>query len=612
VANNLDGTVSRIDPRRGSVTATIPAGDGPRGIAIVGDRVWVSNEFDGMLRLIDPRTSSVTRSFLVGQRPQGLAASGLRLFVAVRSAGADHRGGTLRIAGEAPYLASSVDTLNVGAWPATISTNDGLVAFRRVGGSSGSQLVPDLAVSLPVPTDGGRTYTFRVRAGIDYSDGRPVEPEDFRRALERTFRVFHDAYPYGAIVGATTCAAMPARCDLSRGVATDDGTRTITFHLRTPDADFMHKLALPYAYAVPADTPARDLGTRPLPATGPYMVAGFRPGRELTLVRNPRFREWSKAAQPDGYSDRIAWTLGASKLDQVRAVQRADADVAYEGVPPELQSEVETQYASEMHVNPLRGVTYLFLNTRVPPFDDVRVRRALNYAVDRAAAVRTSARGAGAEPTCQILPPDFPGFQPYCPYTRQPGPGGVWTAPDLERARRLVSESGTRGADVTVWVPDSHRREGPFVAGLLRSLGYDVRLKHVDTGVYFGPSGPASSRLRVQAGLVTYLPDYPAASAYLDAYFSCDAFEPRRAFNQNWSGFCDRRIDALIRRALALQTTDPYLANQLWAKIDHAVVDRSPFVPLFSLRQVDFVSRRVGNYQFNPQWGTLLDQLWVR
>jgi len=612
VANNLDGTVSRIDPRRASVTATIAVGDGPRGIVVVGDGVWVSNEFDGMLTLIDQRTNAVTRSVLIGQRPQGLAAVSARLFVAVRSAGGAHRGGTLRIVGEAPYFRNSIDTLNVGAWPAIISTNDGLVAFRRVGGVAGGQLVPNLAIGLPAPTDEGRTYTFRLRAGIRYSNGAPVEPVDFRRALERNFLVFHEAAPYSAIVGASECAATPASCDLSRGIVTDERARTVTFHLRTPDPDFLHKLALPYAYAVPAATAARDVGTHPLPATGPYMIARFPPRRELTLVRNPRFREWSKAAQPDGYPDRITLRLGVSKLDQVRAVERGDADVAYEGVPPELEREVATQYASQVHINPLRWVTVLFLNTRVPPFDDVRARRAVNFAVDRAAAVRTSARGAGARPTCQILPPDFPGFRPYCPYTQRPGPGGVWTAPDLERARRLVADSGTRGAEVTVWVSDSHRREGPLVAAVLRSLGYRVRLRHVDTGVYFGPAGPANSRLRVQAGLVSYIPDYPAASAYLNVLLSCDAFKPGSATNQNWSEFCDRRIDAWIQRALALQATDPYRANQLWARVDHAIVDQAPFVPLFSHRQVDFVSRRVGNYQYHPQWGILLDQLWVR
>ncbi len=611
VANSLDGTLSRIDPRRATVTATIPVGDGPRGVAVVGDKVWVSNEFDGTLAQVDPSTNSVKRTLHIGQRPQGLAASETKLFVAVRSAGGAHRGGSLRLLGEGSFFAGSVDTLNIGAWAATISTNDGLVAFRRVGGVDGSQLVPDLAVSLPTPTDGGRTYTFRLRSGIRYSNGRLVQPEDFRRALERNFLVFHDAAPYDAIVGANRCAAAPRRCDLSLGIATDDRARTVTFHLRSPDPDFLHKLALPYAYAVPTSTPA-DLGTRSLPATGPYMISRFTPGRELTLVRNPLFREWSKAAQPDGFPDRITWRLGASNLDQVRAVERGDADVAYDGVPPELEREVETQYASQLHVNPRRGATYLFLNTRVPPFDDVRVRRALNYAVDRAAAVRTSARGAGARPTCQILPPDFPGFQPYCPYTKNPRRDGVWTAPDVERARRLVAESGTEGAPVTVWVPDSHRREGPFIANLLGSLGYRARLRPVSSSVYFGPAGPANSGRRVQVGPVSIFADYSAASNLIRPYLSCGAFKPRSGANQNWSGFCDRRIERRIRRALALQTSDPYLASRVWARVDRALVDQAPYVPLFSLRQVDFVSQRVGNYQYNPQWGMLLDQLWVR
>lgn len=613
VANNLDGTLSRIDPRRATVTATIPVGDGPRGVAVVGEDVWVSNEFDGTLALVDPSTNSVTRTLRIGQRPEGIAASGSKLFVAIRSAGAAHRGGTLRLTGEGSYFASSVDTLNIGAWAATISTNDGLVAFRKVGGVDGSQLVPDLAVALPTPTDAGRTYTFRLRSGIRYSNGRLVRPEDFRRALERNFLVFHDAAPYGAIVGANRCAATPRRCNLSHGIAIDERAQTVTFHLRAPDPDFLYSLALPYAFAVPAATPASDVGTLPLPATGPYMIAGFRPGRELTLVRNPRFQEWSKAAQPDGYPDRITWTLGVSKLDEVRRVERGQADVAYDGVPPELEREVQTQYASQVHVNPLRGVTYIFLNTRVPPFDDVRVRRALNYAVDRAAAVRRSARGAGAQPTCQILPPGLRGFRRYCPYTLRPSANGLWTAPDLDRARRLVSESGTRGAAVTVWVSDGHRREGPVVSRLLRNLGYRVRVRHVSTGVYFNPAtGPGDSRRRVQAGLVSWLAESAAASAYITAFLSCSAFKPANGSNQNWSEFCDRRIERRIRRALALQTRDPYLANQLWARIDRAIVDRAPLVPLFSLRQVDFVSRRVGNYQYHPQWGILLDQLWVR
>ena len=96
---------------------------------------------------------------------------------------------------------------------------------------------------------------------------------------------------------------------------------------------------------------------------------------------------------------------------------------------------------------------------------------------------------------------------------------------------------------------------------------------------------------------------------------SCSRAEPSSptaVSNGNFSEFCDPRIETRIQQALALQTTDPYLANQLWSRVHHAIVDQAPVVPLFTLKQVDFVSRRVGNYQFNPQWGILLDQLWVK
>ena len=96
-----------------------------------------------------------------------------------------------------------------------------------------------------------------------------------------------------------------------------------------------------------------------------------------------------------------------------------------------------------------------------------------------------------------------------------------------------------------------------------------------------------------------------AAHYYITTFFSCRAFS-------NFSEFCDRRIDAQIQRALALQTTDPYLANQLWARIDREIVDDAPAIPLYTLKEIDIVSRRVGNYQDNPQWGVILDLLWVR
>ena len=141
-------------------------------------------------------------------------------------------------------------------------TNDGLTAFKRVGGSDGAQVVPDLAISLPTPTDGGRSYTFQLRPGIRYSTGQPVKPKDFRRAIERNFTlgpgapIDTDAYAYFEdLVGGAACLERPARCDLSRGIVTNDAARTVTFHLVNPDPELPAHLALWAAAAVPANTP---------------------------------------------------------------------------------------------------------------------------------------------------------------------------------------------------------------------------------------------------------------------------------------------------------------------------------------------------------------------
>ena len=605
VANTLDSTVSRIDPRSNRVVATIPVSAGPTALAVASDGIWVANEFEDTLSRISPQTNRVDRSIRLGARPVAAVASNGAVIVAVGASAASHRGGTLRV------LAGDFDSIDPArafentSWASLIMTNDGLTTFRRVGGV---EVVPDLALDLPSVTEGGRTYTFRLRRGIHYSNGQLVRPEDFRRAIERMFNAPDAPGYYAAIIGAPDCASRPRRCDLSRGIVADDRARTVTFHLHAPDPDFLYELALPFADAVPATTPASDIGSHPLPATGPYMIANYRRGRFVKLVRNARFRPWSQDAQPEGYPDKITWKLGVGPVAQVRAVERGRSDVAFSGVPPTLIGEVETQYASQVHESPLRRTTYMFLNTRVPPFDDVRVRRAVSYAADRAAVVRELGGPARAQPTCQFLPPGFRGYQPYCPFTVQPAPSGVWSGPDLTRARRLIAASGTTGAPVTVWIPRNREAEGTFAVSLLKQLGFRARANHLGWD-YYAKAG--DSRLKVQAGVQSWIADYPAPWDFV-FLVSCHTYVPGTGNNPNFSEFCDRKIDRQITRARALETTDPALSSFLWSRIDREIADEAPVVPLVNPKQVDFLSERVGNYQYNPQWGVLLDQLWVR
>jgi peptide/nickel transport system substrate-binding protein len=482
------------------------------------------------------------------------------------------------------------------AWSIVTSTGDGLTGFKRAGG--GTQLVPDLATTLPAPADGGRRYTFTLRKGIRYSTGKPVRPSDFRRAIERDFRLASPGIPhYIGIVGAARCLKRPGRCDLSRGIVVDDAARTITFRLQARDPEFLYKLTLNFAYPVPPGTRSH----RPTPGTGPYLVAGV--GRnELRLVRNPFFQEWSKAAQPDGYPDEIVMRL-RRKLDDaaaIRAVDRGKLDwISW--ADPSTVSDLLLHHQSRLRVNPYQATVFMALNTHVPPFDDVRVRRALNYAIDRSALVERVGGSVVATPTCQVLPPSFPGYRPYCPYR----------GPDLAKARRLVDTSGTRGMKVTVWsLAELGSRTSRYFVSVLRSLGYDASLKTLGFGTYFDTI--QDTRNNVQIAWDAWVADYPAASNFINTLLSCGSFQPASPANLNAAGFCNPRIDAQIRRALELQATDQRAANALWAQIDREITDEAPWVATNNRNFVALLSKRAGNYQFSPQLGMIIDQLWVR
>src|SRR5262249_43977926 len=263
----------------------------------------------------------------------------------------------------------------------------------------------------------------------------------------------------------------PLDCNLSRAIVTDDKANTVAFHLGAPDPDFLYKLAMPFADAVPVGTPDRPVNPAELPATGPYMTQslllspsrflarhprfrdwsgqGPRPSPSWILVRNPRFREWSDQAQPGRYPNLIVARLGMTPEQGVKEVEQGRIDV-FDGPPTSQLRELETRYASQLHTGPLAGTLGLILNTRVWPFNKLAARKALNYAVDRNKILGMLGGSLGGQTTCQILPPTFPGYVPDCPYTADRDQSGAWTGPDLTKATQLVHASGTAGAKVTV------------------------------------------------------------------------------------------------------------------------------------------------------------------
>jgi peptide/nickel transport system substrate-binding protein len=528
-------------------------------------------------------------------------------------AGTPHKGGTLIVLENSNWdIADPAQNYTLAEWQLLIDTHDGLVGFQRTSGTAGNTIVPDLASSIPTPTDGGKTWTFHLRSGIKYSDGTPLKASDVTFTMERQFTVPGPTTFYSDIVGASAC--KPSHCDLSKGVVADDAANTVTFHLTQADPELLDKLSLPFAFIVPKSTGFKLTGDKIPPGTGPYMWKQYDPNKQALLVRNPYFHQWSAAAQPNGYPNEILIKFGNTVENEVTAVENGQADFVFDqdGIPADRLNEISTKYASQAQVNSLTADYYFALNVNIPPFNNLQARQAANYAVDRGAMVKIYGGPQLAAPTCQVLPPNFPGYKPYCPYTK----GGSstttkWTAPDIAKAKQLLQSAGLTGAKVAV-VGTTDEVGKALTLQLVSDLnkaGFSASSKLLQPG----PQYPyiQNSDNNVQVGYSQWYQDYPAASDFLNVLLGCSNFHKGSTASPNISGYCNKSIQSQMDSALTKGITDASAANDQWAQIDHAVTDQAPWISLFNPKQIDFHSKRVHGYMWSPQWYSLLDQCWV-
>ena len=338
VANELAGTVSRIDPKAPKVVATIVTGSGPSAVAFADGAVWVANEFSGDVSRIDPRGNTV-KSVDVGGRPASLAAGRSSVWVA-RGALVQHRGGTLKLLSTGRFVSLDPGFSFQAAPPQWLGlSNDTLVTYEHVSGPDGLHLVPDLAAALPAPTDAGRTYAFRLRPGIRYSDGRPLRASDFRRAFERLFAIQGSSVTdYANISGAQACLRAPDTCDLAGGITVDDTDGTVVFHLSGPDPDFLFKLASVATAPIPPGTPCTTPAGRRFLEPGRTRSSASSTGRSPSLA-TPTSTSGRMPHSPDGNPDRILWRIGRSPEAEVRAIEHGRADWMLDFVPVERRPE---------------------------------------------------------------------------------------------------------------------------------------------------------------------------------------------------------------------------------------------------------------------------------
>jgi peptide/nickel transport system substrate-binding protein len=528
-------------------------------------------------------------------------------------AAAPHHGGTLHLT--ASSAAGTIDPhINYTSAFNQIYAflTDGLVTFRKVGGAAGAQIVPDLAEAMPTVADAGRTYIFKLRHGVFFSDGREVTVEDVAASLRRMFKVLGPNVGswYNIIIGADACLTKPAACTLQGGVETDSTTNTVTIHIKKPSGEFLDQMSMPFASVLPADTPPHDLGTTPPITTGAYHVVRYDPTRELLIERNPYFHQWSADAQPEGYVDRMVYRFGLQDESELTAVENGEQDWMFEDKPLDRLQEIGAQYASLAHIETMSAYELLEMNVNLPPFNNILARQAVALAVNRRAVVNLYGGPALATPLCQLLPKGIAGFVEYCPFSNPPGER--WVAPDLARAQALVRQSGTAGQSVTLITSDKEveRTIGVYLQSVLADIGYAAKVRTVSNNIEF--TYIQNSNNRVQIAVVPWFQDYPEPSDFLNVMLSCASFHPGSDASINYSGFCDPAIDAEMQHALELGATDKNAATQIWSDVDRKLTDAAPMTAMFQIRFLDLISPRVHNFVFSSIYHMLFAEAWVQ
>jgi len=452
-----------------------------------------------------------------------------------------------------------------------------LLGYRHESGPRGAQLVPYLATSLPRISRDGRTYTLTLRDGLKYSDGAKVRASDFKATVERDFKLGSaGAAFFRNIVGATAYAKNPK--GRIPGIVVHDAARSIVIHLVTPQADFSNVLASEFAAPVPANAPATDTSLHPLPATGPYEITSYQPRAQIVEQRNPNFHEWQfHGAVPVGNPDRVTWDVVPNAAIALHRVLTGKDDwMSYYQVPSKRLPAIEQKHKWRLKVFTPPNLMYFFMNTRVPPFTSVKVRRAVNYAISRRWLKRLA--GGLAHTTENILPPGYPAFRPHSLYRH-----------DLRKAKRLVRESGYKGKRVIVWNHDvpGDRPFTEYLVTVLKSIGLHASEKVVTAGSYWTTIG--NEKTRAQIGFADWVQDYPHP---LDWFDLLDGRSITPTHNSNYANFdvtwANRRIDALTR-----PTKLTTAVESSWTRLDKKVMRLAPWAPFLNQEGTDFFSTRV-------------------
>ncbi|BBX32171.1 extracellular solute-binding protein [Mycolicibacterium mageritense DSM 44476 = CIP 104973] len=466
-------------------------------------------------------------------------------------------------------------------WEVLYNTYTPLLTYKHAKGEDGTDIVPGLAKDLPEVSSDGKTYKLTLRPNMKYSDGTPIKASDFTYAIQRLFKVDSGGSVfYGVIAGANDYA--DGKADTISGIKTDDATGDITVTLTEPNGTFDHILALPFAAPVPPTTPLdKDATNNPPPSSGPFTITKVDAPHTLTMERNPQFKTVKDAGADevaDAHVDKIIVTQNKSNSAQVTGVQQNKIDFMTDPPDADRLPEVKARYGNRFRLEDSINTYYFWMNTQQAPFNDLRVRQAINYAIDPEALNRIF--GGRLHPTQQILPPGMPGYEEYKLY---PGP-------DVNKAKQLIAEANPADRNITVWTDDEpdRKRIGEYYHDVLTQLGFNATLKVIAGDVYWTTIGNQTTP-DLDTGFADWFQDFPHPDDFFRPLINGKSILPTNG--NNFSRVNIPELDAKMNQLLTQQLSDE--VKKGYAELDRSFMEQAIWAPYGNEQFTTFVSDRM-------------------
>ncbi len=461
-------------------------------------------------------------------------------------------------------------------WSVIKSVFDGLMDYKP----GTTELVPDLAESFDV-SDDGLTYTFKLRHGVKFHNGREMTAADVKYSLERTCNPATQspgAGYYASLKGFDDFQAGKAK-ELA-GVQTPDDY-TVKIELSHPDATLLHLMALNFSFVVPkevVEAEGPDFGHKPV-GTGAFRVTEWTSGQSIALERN---KDYFKAGVPK--LDRIHFQIGQEPVVNLLRLQKGEIDFPGDMIPPAKFTEVmnDPEWSKQVIVADQLQTAYVAMNVNIKPFDNVAVRQAVNMAINKDRIVQVI--NNRAVPANQPLPPSMPGYvKDFKGY-----------AYDVEGAKAKLKEAGLADGfetDLYVANTDPEPRIAQAIQQDLAAIGIKVNIRAQDQGTVIAAGGKKDGAPMIWSGGMAWIADFPDPSNFYTAILGCGGAVEG---GWNWSWYCNKDLEKRADEANAMANpTDADKRAAAWGKIFTDLMADAPWAPVFNQKAYIIHSKRI-------------------